>query len=75
MAFLYSPPNYKNKFQTSRERTISLGLQVILAMILTLVYHVMICVQKDLMLSLTFGLINEMQNTHDQFFGIYNIIF
>ncbi|KAL9323082.1 hypothetical protein ACSQ67_011135 [Phaseolus vulgaris] len=41
MAFLYSPPN---NFQNSRERTISLGLQLILAMILTLLYHVLIFV-------------------------------
>ncbi|QCE08995.1 gibberellin 3-beta-dioxygenase [Vigna unguiculata] len=44
MAFLYSPPNKKSNFQNSGERTISLGLQVLLAMILTLVCHVLIYV-------------------------------
>jgi len=46
MAFLYSPPHNKNCFQNSREKNISLGLQLILAMILTLVYHVLIYVYK-----------------------------
>ncbi|CAJ1955308.1 unnamed protein product [Sphenostylis stenocarpa] len=52
MTFLYSPPNKKDNFQNSRERTISLGMQVILAMILTLVYHVLIYVYKIFELSL-----------------------
>ncbi|KAK7325152.1 hypothetical protein VNO77_29272 [Canavalia gladiata] len=42
MAFHYSPPNNKNTFQTSRERTISVGFQAILALILTILYHVLI---------------------------------
>ncbi|RDX58488.1 1-aminocyclopropane-1-carboxylate oxidase, partial [Mucuna pruriens] len=46
MVFLYSPPNNKNNFQTSRETTISLALQATLAMILTLVYHVLIYFYK-----------------------------
>ncbi|KAF7814225.1 1-aminocyclopropane-1-carboxylate oxidase [Senna tora] len=37
MAFLYSPPNTTKGFPTKRERTISLGQQAILAIILTLV--------------------------------------
>ncbi|TKY64447.1 Gibberellin 2-beta-dioxygenase 2 [Spatholobus suberectus] len=48
MAFLYSTQNTKNNFQTSRGRTISLGQQAILALILTLVYRVMIFVYKKL---------------------------
>ncbi|XP_014500758.1 1-aminocyclopropane-1-carboxylate oxidase 1 [Vigna radiata var. radiata] len=43
MAFLCSAPNNKSNFEDSGERTISLGLQVLLAMILTLVCHVLIC--------------------------------
>ncbi|KAK7349208.1 hypothetical protein VNO77_06388 [Canavalia gladiata] len=46
MAFLYSTQNKKKNCQTNRGRTISLGHQAILAMILTLVYHVMIYVYK-----------------------------
>lgn len=40
MAFLYSTQTTKDNFQTSRGRTISLGQQAILALILPLVYHV-----------------------------------
>ena len=46
MAFLYTTQNTKNNFQTNRGRTISLGQQAILAIILTLVYHVLIYVNK-----------------------------
>ncbi|XP_027337302.1 1-aminocyclopropane-1-carboxylate oxidase [Abrus precatorius] len=46
MAFLYSTKKTKNKYQTNRGRSISLGQQAILAIILTLVYHVMIYVYK-----------------------------
>ncbi|RDX81196.1 Flavanone 3-dioxygenase 3, partial [Mucuna pruriens] len=48
MAFLYSTQNTKNNFESSRGRTISLGQQAILALILPLVYHVMIFVLKKL---------------------------
>ncbi|KAL2338031.1 hypothetical protein Fmac_012477 [Flemingia macrophylla] len=51
MAFLYSTPNTKkNNFETSmgRRKTISLGQQIILALILTLVYHAIIFVYRKL---------------------------
>ncbi|WJX86246.1 non-hem dioxygenase in morphine synthesis N-terminal [Trifolium repens] len=46
MAFLYSPQNTKKKFQTNREKPISLGQQAILGVILNLMYHVLIFVLK-----------------------------
>lgn len=48
MAFLYSTQNTNNNFQTSKGRTVSLGQQVTLALMLTLVYHVMIFLCKKL---------------------------
>lgn len=40
MAFLYSPPNINNSFKTSEGiKTISLGQQALVAILLTLVYH------------------------------------
>lgn len=46
MAFLYSTQNTNNNFQTSSGRTVSLAQQVILALMLTLLYHVMIFFYK-----------------------------
>ncbi|XP_015938329.1 1-aminocyclopropane-1-carboxylate oxidase 1 [Arachis duranensis] len=48
MAFLYHPTNAKNDIQTNSGRTISLAQQAILAIILTLMYHVLISVTKFL---------------------------
>ncbi|XP_068334307.1 1-aminocyclopropane-1-carboxylate oxidase [Pyrus communis] len=39
MAFLYSPPSFITNSQSSKENTISLGQQVIVAILLTLVYQ------------------------------------
>lgn len=48
MAFLYSPQNTNNNFKTNRGRTISLGQQAISAIILTLMYHILVYVNKNL---------------------------
>lgn len=44
MAFLYSPQNTKNNAQSDMGRTISLSQQAILAIILTLMYHILVYV-------------------------------
>ncbi|KAK7255451.1 hypothetical protein RIF29_28861 [Crotalaria pallida] len=46
MVFLYSTQNTKKNFQTNQKGTVSLGQQVILAIILNLVYHALIYVYR-----------------------------
>jgi len=50
MAFLCSAQNKKkkNNFDSNRDKTISLSLQAILALILPLVFHLIILVYKKL---------------------------
>ncbi|XP_057736240.1 1-aminocyclopropane-1-carboxylate oxidase 1 [Arachis stenosperma] len=48
MAFLYHPTDVKNDIQTNSGRTISPAQQAILAIILTIMYHILIFVTKFL---------------------------
>ncbi|KAF8388915.1 hypothetical protein HHK36_025596 [Tetracentron sinense] len=46
LAFLYSPPSITKNFKGNREKTISLGQQVMLAIFFTLVYHFIVYIYK-----------------------------
>jgi hypothetical protein len=48
MAFLYSPPSSNSSSsKTSKGKTVSLGLQAIVAIILTLVCHFLVYFYKE----------------------------